>query len=66
MREENYPGEEREKPRPGDRMKLYGTHKLSAYTGVYLGEGDYLFGKKRPRVKVDQIGTITFATGSDT
>ena len=47
-------------------MKQYGTHELSTYTGVYLGEGDYLFGKKRPRVKVDQIGTITFATGSDT
>lgn len=49
-------------PHPGDRVKLFGTHKFSGYTGVYLSDGNYLYGEKRPRVKIDHVGTITFVT----
>jgi hypothetical protein len=48
-------------PQPGDRVKLIGTHKYSGFQGLYVADAYYL-GQLRPKIKVAELGTITFVT----
>lgn len=42
-----------DRPRPGDRVKLFGNHRWAGYTAVYLADRETPSGAKKPIVKVE-------------
>lgn len=43
-----------QKPRPGDRVKLIGSHRFAGYTAIYLADRPFPFdGVTRPWVKIE-------------
>jgi len=55
-----------EKPMPGDRVKLTGGHRFAGYTGKYVGDHVYPFGGKRPAVRIDTTGELTYVNYPET
>lgn len=51
-----------EKPLPGDRVKLIGSHKYAGYEGLYLSDSLYIGGVIRPKVKLVGLGIVTFVS----
>lgn len=53
------PAEPNDKPRLGDRVKLFGNHRWAGYTGVYFTDRKSESGRQVPYVRIDSNGTET-------
>jgi hypothetical protein len=49
--------EEEDKPRPGDRVKLCGSHRYAGHDAVYVCDRPFAGGLKYPEVRVNDRGT---------
>ena len=50
---------ERDRPRVGDRVKLFGNHRWAGHTGVYVFDRPADSGITKPYVRIDNDGTET-------